>query len=128
MIAVGTPGIATVPTSSDFSHSAAAPPGASRTSSAAPCQTKSMARVTTMSGTRDDDDQRAVDRAEQQAEEEDERHDDDREFLARAVHQHRRGDAGQRHHRGDGQIDAAGDDHHRLRRHGEGEGQGGAHQ
>ena len=52
MIAAGTPGTATVPTSSAFSHSAAAPPGALSTSSDVPSQTKSIARVTTISGTR----------------------------------------------------------------------------
>ena len=46
------PGIGTVPTISDFSHSAAAPPGDVSTSSAAPCSTNSIASVTTMSGTR----------------------------------------------------------------------------
>jgi hypothetical protein len=44
--------MSTVPTRSAFSHSAAAPPGEASTSSAAPSQTKSIASVTTMSGTR----------------------------------------------------------------------------
>jgi hypothetical protein len=42
-----------------------------------------------------------------------------------AIHQHRRGDAGQRHHRGDREVDAAGNHHHGLGGDREGEGQGG---
>ena len=52
VISVGTPGIGTVPTMISISHLAAPPPGASSTSNAVPCQTKSMESVTTMSGTR----------------------------------------------------------------------------
>ena len=63
-----------------------------------------------------------------EAEDEHEGDDEDGELLAGAVHQDRRGDAGERHHRGDRQVDAAGDDHDGLRRRGEGEGQGGARQ
>ena len=48
----GRPGIGIVPTMVPFSHSATAPPGASRTSRAAPCRTKRVASVTTISGTR----------------------------------------------------------------------------
>ena len=103
-------------------------PGASSTRSAAPSQTKSIASVTTMSGTRVTHDQRAVDGAEHEAEEQHERDGEDGELLARALHQDRGGDAGERHHRGDREVDAAGDDHDRLGRRREGEGQGGAGQ
>ena len=73
-----------------------------------------------------DHDQCAVDRAEDETESEDERHHEDRELLARAIHQRGGGDAGERHHRGDRQIDAAGNHHDGLSRDGKGEGEGGA--
>ena len=87
VIASGTPGIATVPTISARSQAAAAPPGASSTRSAAPWQTKSIASVTTMSGTRGHDDQDAVERPEREAHQQHERDDEDRGLLAGAVHQ-----------------------------------------
>ena len=74
-----------------------------------------------------DHDQRAVDRAEQQVRGASTSGTTRRrELLARAVHQDCGGDAGQRHHRGDREVDAAGDDHDGLRRDREGEGQRGA--
>ena len=48
----GTPGSVTPPTIKARNHGAAAPPGAFRINRATPCQTNSMASVTTMSGTR----------------------------------------------------------------------------
>ena len=128
-IVSGMPGIGTVPTISDFSHSATPPPGASSTSSAAPCRTKSVASVTTMSGTRVTTISMPLTRAEREA-----------DAAARTARRTARysslapsiidggGDAGQRHHRGDRQVDAAGDDDDGLRGDGEGVGQHGAHQ
>ena len=75
-----------------------------------------------------DDDQRTVDGTEDEAEGEHQRNDEDRKLLAGAVHQHRRGNAGERHHRGDRQIDPSGDDHDGLASDGEGEGQRGPRQ
>ena len=96
------------------SHSAAPPPGDSRTSSATPCQTNSMASVTTMSGTRVMTIRRPLIAPRTRPSSEHEGDDQDRELLAGAAHQDRGGDAGQRHHRGDREVDAAGDDHDGL--------------
>ena len=64
----------------------------------------------------------------QEAEEEDGGDGDDAEGLAGAVHEGGGGDAGQGHHRGNGKVDAAGNDDHRLARDREDEGQRGADQ
>ena len=97
-----------------LSQSAAPPPGRCRTSSAQPAQTNDIASVTTMSGTRVRTTRRAVDRAEDEAEQQDAEDDDDAELLALVLHERRRDDAGQRHHRADRQVDAARDHDDRL--------------
>ena len=74
------------------------------------------------------DDQYAVDRAEHQPHRQHEGHDEQRIFLARAVHHGGRRHAGQRHHRRDGKVDAAGEDDDGLRRDRKGVRQHRAHQ
>ena len=73
-----------------------------------------------------DDDEEAVEGSEEGALDEDEGHDEEGEFGAGAVHEARGGDAGQRHHRGDREVDAAGDDDDGLGGGGEGVGERGA--
>ena len=69
-------------------------------------------------------DEGPVDRPQHEAQQEDADDDDDRELLGLALHQGRRDDAGEGHHRADRQVDPARDDDDRLSDGGEGQGQG----
>ena len=95
-------------------QSAAPPPGVFRTSSAHPAQTNDIASVTTMSGTLVTTTSAPLIDAQDQPQHEDADDDRDAERVGLVLHQDRRGHAGERHHRADRQVDAAGDDDDRL--------------
>ncbi len=87
--------------------------------SANPAHTNDIASVTTMSGTLVVTTSTPLTAPSDQPEQQRADHDDDRELFALALHQRRGHDARERHHRTDRQVDAAGDDDHRLGHRGE---------